>query len=113
MDLYNIDIDRVIMHHHVTGKLCPAMWCHDESELAGWDAFKEEVMSVFLDNITPAQAYALVQKANQYAASLPCPGWAAEELQEAVAAGITDGSKPQMLIPRFQSAVMAKRAAKK
>lgn len=44
MQEYGIDSDHVIMHHHVTGKLCPAMWCHDEAELAGWRRFKEMIL---------------------------------------------------------------------
>lgn len=39
MERYRIDGEHVIMHHHVTGKLCPAMWCHDEEELRGWRDF--------------------------------------------------------------------------
>lgn len=37
---YKISADHVIMHHHVTGKLCPAMWTHTEAELAGWRKFQ-------------------------------------------------------------------------
>ena len=44
MQKYGIDSDHVIMHHHVTGKLCPAMWCHDEAELEGWKQFKERIL---------------------------------------------------------------------
>lgn len=36
---YGINREHVIMHHHVTGKLCPAMWCHDEGELEMWREF--------------------------------------------------------------------------
>lgn len=113
MELYGIDIDRVIMHHHVTGKLCPAMWCHDEAELAGWDDFKGRVMKVLLDNVTPEQAYRLVQKANAYAAKLPCPPDVAGELQEAVTLGITDGSRPCEPAPAWRAAIMVKRAVKR
>lgn len=45
-----------------------------------------------------------------YLAEQPVPEWAKKELQEAVAAGITDGSRPMELIPRYQAAIMAKRA---
>lgn len=44
MKEYGIDSEHVIMHHHVTGKLCPAMWCHDDGELAEWRKFKETVL---------------------------------------------------------------------
>lgn len=39
MKKYNIPIERVIMHHSVTGKLCPAMWTHNEVELKGYYDF--------------------------------------------------------------------------
>ena len=35
------------------------------------------------------------------------------ELEEAVAMGITDGTDPMGLIPRYQAAIMAKRAVQK
>lgn len=41
------------------------------------------------------------------------PEWAREELAEAVAAGITDGTQPCALVPRYQAAIMALRATKK
>lgn len=40
------------------------------------------------------------------------PDWAKTELEEAKAMGITDGTRPMQLIPRYQAAIMAKRAAK-
>jgi peptidoglycan L-alanyl-D-glutamate endopeptidase CwlK len=41
----------------------------------------------------------------------PVPDWAKAELQAAVDLGITDGTRPMQLIPRYQAAIMAKRAA--
>ena len=41
------------------------------------------------------------------------PAWARAELAEAVELGITDGTNPMQLIPRYQAAIMAKRAAQK
>lgn len=40
------------------------------------------------------------------------PEWAKAELDEAICLGITDGTRPMQLIPRYQAAIMAKRAAK-
>ena len=40
MKTYGISADHVIMHHQVTGKLCPAMWTHSEAELEGWRKFQ-------------------------------------------------------------------------
>ncbi len=53
----------------------------------------------------------IVRKINEYTSTLKVPDWAKGELQEAVELGITDGSNPTGLIPRYQAAIMAKRAA--
>lgn len=54
----------------------------------------------------------IVERINEYTAALPVPDWAEGELREAVEMGITDGSDPTGLIPRYQAAIMALRAAK-
>lgn len=46
-------------------------------------------------------------------AELAAPGWSEEELAEAVAAGITDGTRPQSFPSRVETAVMALRASKR
>ena len=43
MKKYNIPMERVIMHHSVTGKPCPAMWTHNESELKGYYDFLQSI----------------------------------------------------------------------
>lgn len=60
------------------------------------------------EDMTGEQIY---NRLNEYLRGLPVPEWAKEELQEAVNAGITDGTRPCELIPRYQAAIMAKRAA--
>ena len=40
MQKYSIPLDRVIMHHHVNGKLCPQPWSLNDSRLVGWNKFK-------------------------------------------------------------------------
>ena len=47
----------------------------------------------------------------QFLSSQPVPAWARAELEEAAAMGITDGENPMQLIPRYQAAIRAKRAA--
>ena len=47
---------------------------------------------------------------NDYLGRQPVPAWAKEELEEAVKLGVTDGKEPMQLIPRYQAAIMAKRA---
>lgn len=49
---------------------------------------------------------------NEYTSTLSVPSWAEAELQEAIEAGITDGSNPMGLIPRYQAAIMALRTKK-
>lgn len=41
------------------------------------------------------------------------PAWAKEELDQAIKMGITDGKDPTALIPRYQAAIMTKRALEK
>ena len=52
----------------------------------------------------------IYKKLVEYLASQPAPDWAREELQQAIDAGITDGTNPMLLIPRYQAALMALRA---
>lgn len=40
MQTYNVPASNVIMHHHVTGKVCPNPWCVSESRLSQWNNFK-------------------------------------------------------------------------
>ena len=50
---------------------------------------------------------------NDYLKTQPVPSWAKAELEEAVRLGITDGKDPMAPIPRYQAAIMAKRAMEK
>ena len=114
MEMYDIPIERVIRHFDVTGKHCPAYFMDDKK----WAAFKErleEKMDVekFIADLTPEQAHRIMEKANTHLRAQPLPkSWdAAGELGEAVALGITDGSRPMEPASRLETAVMVKRAA--
>lgn len=48
---------------------------------------------------------------SDYLSRQTVPNWAKKELEEAVKMGITDGSNPMQLIPRYQAVILAKRAA--
>ncbi len=74
--------------------------CADMDRAGIWD-YEE-------DNMTGEQIY---KKLNDYLAEQPAPEWAKEELEQAVAMGITDGTRPMELVPRYQAAIMARRAA--
>lgn len=43
MKEYKIDINHVIMHHHITGKICPNPFCVNESRLQKWYDFKKRL----------------------------------------------------------------------
>ena len=60
------------------------------------------------DEMTGKEIYDALQA---YLAQEAVPAWARAELEEAAAMGITDGENPMQLIPRYQAAIMAKRAA--
>ncbi len=47
MKKYNIPASHVIMHHHVTGKLCPQPWCYEEGRLKYWRKFKKKIKRKF------------------------------------------------------------------
>lgn len=59
------------------------------------------------ENMTGKEIYDAL---NDYLKKQPVPSWARAELEEAVKLGITDGKDPMALIPRYQAAIMAKRA---
>lgn len=40
---YGVPIDNVIMHHHVTGKVCPNPWCVSKERLKYWENFKSRL----------------------------------------------------------------------
>lgn len=62
------------------------------------------------DTMTGEQIYKAL---NDYCATLPLPEWAVRDFNAAIAAGITDGSNPMQLVPRYQAAIMAYRAMRK
>lgn len=67
--------------------------------------------------LTPEQCVYIVQRAQSVMNQLPPPKWTETEpfkteLSEAERIGITDGTKPEALIPRYQAVLMAYRAYK-
>ena len=47
---YKIDINHVIGHFHVTGKVCPNPFCVNETALKKWYAFKDKVKALASGN---------------------------------------------------------------
>lgn len=111
MDKYGIDVDHVVRHYDVTGKLCPEPWVRDESQ---WRAFKARLTAKETPKKEEAKmtdkefaAYEERYKANK-ANQQPHP-YAAEVWKAATAAGIVDGSKPQCELTREQFVVILQR----
>lgn len=74
------------------------------------DDFRRDVAERMEENMTGEEIY---RRLNEYLRTRPVPAWAEKELKEAVALGITDGTEPMALIPRYQAAIMARRAVEK
>ena len=69
---------------------------------------EEEEMDV--SKLTGEDCYKILCKAQEYAAGLAAPGWAENELEKAIADGITDGTRPVAFATRCEAAIMADRA---
>lgn len=107
MKKYGIPIENVYRHFDVTGKHCPSYLVNDQK----WAEFKkrlEDTMDV--EALTEAQLVRLAERMNAALGKRTLGDTLALELEEAVAAGITDGSSPQAFCTRAQAAVMVKRA---
>jgi len=65
-----------------------------------------------IESMTDEQAYKIYCKAEQHMATLPLPtNWnAREQLDQAIADGITDGSRPMCPAKRYEAALMCDRA---
>lgn len=83
----------------------------DWAALAGAESSGgEEKEDMDVSKLTDEQCYEIMRKAQAYAAKQPAPGWAAEQLRQAVEDGITDGNRPAALATRAEAAIMADRA---
>lgn len=77
------------------------------------DDFRREVDLRMREEDEELTGEEIFKKLRDYLTAQPVPDWAKEELEEAVKMGITDGGDPMTLTPRYQAAIMAKRAAEK
>lgn len=46
LEEFSIPLGNLIMHHNISGKLCPAMWCNNDGAFNGWLAFRNDVATV-------------------------------------------------------------------
>ena len=109
-----IDRQNMTLHRWFENKACPGQYLVDhhfdiarrvnarlEEDMTG-----ERIVALLSDK----EAYELIQKAQRHAATLDAPGWAVDELAEAMDDGITDGTRPQALVTRVEAAIMAERS---
>lgn len=90
-------------HNMFAATTCPGPYLQER-----FPAIAEEVnRRLEEDNMTGEEIYV---KLNDFLRSQPAPDWAKAELELAIAMGITDGTRPMELVPRYQAAIMAKRA---
>lgn len=88
------------------GGVCRKSYSLTYARIAGYGRPKFEIVE---DDMTGKEIYDALQG---YLKEQPLPEWAKAELAEAVELGITDGSNPCQLVPRYQAAIMALRAVK-
>ncbi len=100
-----VDKQNMTVHRWFANKSCPGEWLYQRH-----GQIAKEVNERLEDTMTGEEIYNELQN---YLAKQPLPTWAKEELEEAKALGITDGKNPMQLIPRYQAAIMAKRAISK
>ena len=101
-----VDRQNLTVHRWFANKACPGDYLYSRMG----DIAKQVNARLESDTMTGEEIY---KELTAYTASLPLPGWAKEELEEAVTMGITDGTDPMGLIPRYQAAIMAKRAVQR
>lgn len=107
-------VDRLRQHHDWSGKNCPRIL----RDTGRWPEFVQMVQNNLNGGTTAEKEEDEMMTGEQiynalieYTATLSLPDWAKEEYQKAVDMGITDGTDPMTLIPRYQAAIMALRAA--
>lgn len=110
MAKYGIDVDHVVRHYDVTGKLCPEPWVRDESQWAKFKArlvapeVKKEVKKVTYDEFC-----AYMARYEKELEAKAASAWAEKAWKALQAAGVTDGTQPQSPLTREQFAVMMQR----
>lgn len=68
MNYYNIDINHVIMHHEVTGKICPNPWCVNQEHTKQWEDFKKRLITPKPDKVYLNQKISINGKIQEYKA---------------------------------------------
>lgn len=105
VDKPHLELKRFLPNNSV--KTLQAKYGTPEKFIASWSIDEED------DEMTYEKWKEYFARYMEELAAEPVPDWAKAELEEAKAMGITDGTRPMQLIPRYQASIMAKRAAEK
>lgn len=108
-----VDKQNMTVHRWFQAKACPGDWLYSRHGKIAAEVNARLAQKVEEDDMTQEQFNAMMENYLNSLGEQNVPGWAKAELQEAIDAGITDGERPMQLIPRYQSAIIAKRAMKK
>lgn len=108
MDKYNIDINHVVRHYDVTGKVCPKPYVNN---VAAWNNFKSELE----DDMTEAEVRKIIESYLTELGDKAPATWIKTDkvMENGKTAGITDGTKPMALASRAEVVAMILRALKK
>lgn len=110
------DQQNMVVHRWTAAKACPgdALYqMHGGIAAAVNDLLEEAQAATRKEDKSDMERKAIkaiVEEVLAERESMPVPAWAESEFQAAIAAGITDGTAPMGLIPRYQAAIMAFRA---
>lgn len=108
LDSFNLSIDRLIMHNMASGKLCPAPWTQNESELKYWQQFKERVMNVGYEEWKQFKTRYDAEQVVPYDKNDVIKG----KLAEAKQLGISDCSRLTASTSRWETILMVLQAYK-
>lgn len=99
-----VEKQNMTAHRWFANKACPGDYLYSR-----FGDIAEKVNARLEDTMTGEEIY---NSLIEYTNSLEMPKWASTDWKAAQEAGITDGSNPCGLIPRYQAAIMALRAQK-
>jgi len=109
-----VDKQNMTVHRWFANKACPGNYLFECHKVIAEEvnAYLEETEDEYVDfaKLTDDQVDQLLNRMNARLKDQTVPEWAEKDLAEAVTLGITDGKNPCCLIPRYQAAIMAKRA---
>lgn len=115
-----VDKQNMTVHRWFANKPCPGDYLYNlhpqiAAEVNARLEDEEVNIDKFIEEASDEQLIGLFNKMNAALAKRELPtNWNARgELDEAVAMGITDGSRPMAVSMRYEDAIMIKRAAKK